>query len=103
MVQFNFIRPRNAVAAPPMPAPIYDISVRRQDGADIRLADYAGKVLLIVNTASRCGFTPQYAGLEQLQQRYGARGLVVLGFPCNQFLAQEPGSDAEIADFCSTH
>ena len=64
------------------------------------LADYAGKVLLIVNTASECGFTPQYAGLETLYQRYKDRGLVVLGFPCNQFGAQEPGSAPEIAGFC---
>ncbi len=85
-----------------MSASLYDIAVRRQDGSDLRLADYAGKVLLIVNTASRCGFTPQYAGLEQLHRSLGVRGLVVLGFPCNQFGAQEPGSDAEIADFCTT-
>ena len=64
------------------------------------LADYAGKVLLIVNTASHCGFTPQYEGLEALYQRFRERGLVVLGFPCNQFGAQEPGTPAEIASFC---
>jgi len=66
----------------------------------MRLAEYAGKVLLIVNTASRCGFTPQYAGLEKLYRMYKDRGLEVLGFPCNQFGAQEPGSAAEIGSFC---
>jgi len=65
------------------------------------LGDFAGQVLLIVNTASRCGFTPQYAGLEQLQRRYGAQGFSVLAFPCNQFGAQEPGDAAEIAHFCT--
>ncbi|MBK6742743.1 MAG: glutathione peroxidase [Hydrogenophilales bacterium] len=67
-----------------------------------RCYPHAGKVLLIVNVASRCGFTPQYAGLELLWRKYGARGLVVMGFPCNQFGAQEPGNATEIASFCST-
>jgi glutathione peroxidase len=75
--------------------------VRRPDGSLQRLADYAGQVLLIVNTASQCGFTPQYAGLEALWRRYRERGFAVLGFPCNQFGAQEPGSAEEIASFCS--
>ncbi len=66
------------------------------------LSDHAGKVLLIVNTASRCGFTPQYAGLEALHRRYADRGFAVLAFPCNQFGAQEPGDAAEIANFCTT-
>lgn len=79
---------------------VYDFSARRIDGSEQRLADYAGKVLLIVNVASQCGFTPQYAGLEALWRKYRDRGLVVLGFPCNQFGAQEPGSEGEIADFC---
>ncbi|WP_119153141.1 glutathione peroxidase [Caldimonas tepidiphila] len=70
------------------------------DGRPVRLADYRGRVLLLVNTASACGFTPQFAGLEQLWQRYRERGLVVLGFPCNQFGAQDPGSEAEITGFC---
>ncbi|PZO64652.1 MAG: glutathione peroxidase [Pseudoxanthomonas suwonensis] len=74
----------------------------RIDGQPQPLVDYAGKVLLIVNTASRCGFTPQYAGLQALWQRYRDRGLVVLGFPCDQFGHQEPGSEAEIAAFCRT-
>ncbi|MBS1802187.1 MAG: glutathione peroxidase [Acidobacteria bacterium] len=70
------------------------------DGQPKKLADYGGKVLLIVNTASQCGFTPQYAGLEKLYRSYKDRGLVVLGFPCNQFGAQEPGAAAEIGAFC---
>jgi glutathione peroxidase len=73
------------------------------DGRDTSLAEWQGQVLLIVNTASRCGFTPQYEGLEALQQRFGAKGFAVLGFPCNQFGAQEPGDAAEIASFCTTH
>ena len=80
---------------------VFDFSVRRADGSQQSLADYRGQVLLIVNTASRCGFTPQYAGLEALYRRYREQGLTVLGFPCNQFGAQEPGSAEEIASFCS--
>lgn len=83
-----------------MTATIHEFSTRTLDGKPLALADYAGKVLLIVNTASNCGFTPQYAGLEALQRKYAARGLVVLAFPCNQFGAQEPGSEAEIGAFC---
>jgi glutathione peroxidase len=79
-----------------------DLSVRTADGADVPLADYAGRVLLVVNTASKCGFTPQYDGLEALHRRYADRGLAVLAFPCNQFGAQEPGDAAEIATFCRT-
>ena len=77
-----------------------EFTVERLQGGTQSLADYAGKVLLIVNTASHCGFTPQYEGLEALYQRFRERGLVVLGFPCNQFGAQEPGTPAEIASFC---
>jgi glutathione peroxidase len=80
---------------------IYRISARSIDGRETSLGEYRGKVLLIVNTASRCGFTPQYRELEEIYQAYGERGLVVLGFPSNQFGGQEPGSDAEIAQFCS--
>ena len=69
-------------------------------GQPISMADYTGKLVLVVNTASHCGFTPQYAGLEALYKKYAAQGLVVLGFPCNQFGAQDPGSNAEIAQFC---
>ena len=79
---------------------IHDFTVRTIEGQPQALADYAGKVLLIVNVASRCGFTPQYAGLETLYRQYGGRGLVVLGFPCDQFGHQEPGSEAEIKEFC---
>jgi len=80
---------------------ITDFHVRAANGSDVDLSAYAGKVLLIVNTASKCGFTPQYEGLEALHRRYGERGLAVLGFPCNQFGGQEPGDAAEIARFCS--
>ena len=78
------------------------VSVRSADGSNKSLGDYAGNVLLIVNVASRCGFTKQYAGLEALNQSYGAKGLKVLGFPCNDFGAQEPGTLEEIKSFCST-
>ncbi|KKC27112.1 glutathione peroxidase [Sphingomonas sp. SRS2] len=81
---------------------IYDFTARAIDGADVSLADYRGKVLLIVNTASKCGFTPQYEGLETLHEQLADQGLVILGFPCNQFRAQEPGDEAEIAAFCAT-
>ena len=80
---------------------ITDFHVRAADGSDADLSAYAGKVLLIVNTASKCGFTPQYEGLEALHRRYATRGFEVLGFPCNQFGAQEPGDAGEIAQFCS--
>lgn len=81
---------------------IYAFTAETIDGRPAPLADYRGKVLLIVNTASKCGFTPQYAGLEQLYRTHAGRGLVVLGFPCNQFGAQEPGDPEEIKTFCST-
>ncbi len=80
---------------------LHDFSVKAPDGRDCSLADYAGKVVLIVNTASKCGFTPQYTGLEALYERYRERGLVILGFPCNQFGHQEPGNAAEIGEFCT--
>jgi glutathione peroxidase len=82
---------------------IYDFSAKSLAGEDTALKQFAGKVLLIVNTASACGFTPQYKGLEALQQKYGARGFSVLGFPCNQFGRQEPGNAAEIGEFCSSN
>ena len=81
---------------------LYDISARDITGAERALADYRGKVLLVVNVASRCGFTPQYTGLEALYRKYHDRGFEVLGFPCNQFGSQEPGSEADIQGFCST-
>ena len=80
---------------------IYDFSVKTRKGEDKSLADYKGKVLLIVNTATGCGFTPQYAGLEELYQKYHQAGLEILDFPCNQFGHQAPGSDEEIHAFCT--
>lgn len=80
---------------------IYDHDVTGLDGSPADLHDYEDKVALIVNVASKCGLTPQYEGLEQLQKTYGDRGFTVLGFPCNQFLGQEPGTNEEIATFCS--
>ncbi len=77
-----------------------DFTARAIQGTEVPLSTYAGQVVLVVNTASQCGFTPQYAGLEKLWTRYGPEGLVVLGFPCDQFGHQEPGEEAEIADFC---
>lgn len=81
-------------------ASIYDFSAKAIDGSEVSFDDYRFKVLLIVNTASRCGFTPQYEGLEKLHEEFADRGLRVLGFPCNQFSEQEPGDEAEIANFC---
>ena len=81
---------------------INDIAVKDIDGKDASLKDYQGKVLLIVNVASKCGFTTQYKGLEAVYEKYKDKGLVVLGFPCNQFAHQEPGTDAEIKQFCSS-
>jgi glutathione peroxidase len=80
---------------------IYDITVKDIDGSDVSLANYKGKVLLIVNVASKCGLTPQYEGLEALYQKYKDQGLEILAFPCNQFLGQEPGTNEEIQSFCS--
>jgi glutathione peroxidase len=79
---------------------VYDYKAKSLDGREVPLSDYRDKVLLIVNTASQCGFTPQYAGLEELYKTYQDKGLAVLGFPCNQFGAQEPGTSAEIGTFC---
>jgi glutathione peroxidase len=81
---------------------IYDVQVKTLEGTPETLGDHAGKALLIVNVASACGLTPQYEGLQKLQETYGDRGFEVLGFPCNQFLEQEPGDAAEIREFCST-
>ena len=79
---------------------IYDFKGLTSKGKEIYFKDFEGKVLLIVNTASKCGFTPQFAGLEELNQKYKDKGLVVIGFPCNQFKEQDPGSDSEIEEFC---
>jgi glutathione peroxidase len=80
----------------------YDFTAKTLTGVDKPLTDYRGEVLLVVNVASRCGFTPQYTGLEALYRKHHARGFEVLGFPCNQFGSQEPGTEAEIGQFCST-
>ncbi len=79
----------------------YDFKAKDIDGKDVSLADYKGKAILVVNVASKCGFTPQYSGLEKLWRDYSDKGLVVLGFPCDQFGHQEPGDEAEIKNFCS--
>lgn len=80
---------------------IYDFKAKTIDGKEVPLSNYKGKALLIVNVASKCGFTPQYEGLEKLYKDYQAKGLEVLGFPCNQFGSQEPGTEAEIQSFCT--
>ena len=82
---------------------IYDHSINRLDGSPLDLHEYEDKALLIVNVASKCGLTPQYEGLEQLHEKYGSRGFEVLGFPCNQFMGQEPGTAEEIREFCDTN
>ncbi|WP_033219437.1 glutathione peroxidase [Kitasatospora phosalacinea] len=81
---------------------LFELPIRTLAGEPSSLGEYRGKVLLLVNVASKCGLTPQYAGLERLQEKYGERGFTVLGFPCNQFMGQEPGSAEEIQEFCST-
>ena len=82
---------------------IYDFTVKNNKGEDVSLSEYKGKVLLIVNVASKCGYTKQYSGLQVLYEKYKDQGLVVLGFPCNQFANQEPGTDAEILSFCQVN
>lgn len=82
---------------------IYDFTVKDIDGKDQKLEQYKGKAIMIVNVASRCGFTPQYAGLQKIYQQYRDKGLVILGFPANNFLGQEPGSNEEIKQFCSVN
>ncbi len=83
-----------------MSADLFQIPCQRIDGSEADLSEFRGKVLLIVNVASKCGFTPQYKGLEELHQKYRDRGFEVLGFPCNQFLSQEPGDASQISEFC---
>lgn len=82
---------------------LYDFTVTASNGSEVDLAQYRGQVVLVVNTASKCGFTPQFAGLEELWQRYREQGLMVLGFPCNQFASQDPGSNDEIVEFCQVN
>jgi len=82
---------------------LYDLEAKLISGHDISLSEYRGQVMLIVNTASKCGFTPQYKELEGFYQKYNKKGFVVLGFPCNQFMAQEPGDDMDIQAFCKTN
>jgi glutathione peroxidase len=84
-------------------ASIYDFTAKSLQGKDVALAEYRGQPMLIVNTASKCGFTPQFEGLEKLYEQHRDKGLVVLGFPCNQFGAQEPGSEEEIGAFCQAN
>lgn len=91
-----------AKANPAAKGRVHQFTLKTIDGKDKSLADYKGKTLLVVNVASECGLTPQYEGLENLQKKYGARGLRVLGFPANEFGAQEPGSNAQIMQFCKT-
>ena len=88
------------MSTPSSAATVYDFQAPSISGKNIALSDFKGSVMLIVNTASKCGFTPQFGGLEALHQTYAAKGLVVVGFPCNQFGSQDPGADAEIAEFC---
>src|SRR5690348_2213241 len=79
---------------------IYDFNVKTIDGEEVKLDKYKGKVMLIVNTASKCGFTPQFSDLEKLYDKYNEQGLEILGFPCNQFAEQEPGNNTEVKNFC---
>jgi glutathione peroxidase len=81
----------------------YSYSMKNIDGADVSLENYKGKVLLVVNTASKCGYTPQYEGLQEIYEKYSEQGLEILGFPANNFMGQEPGTDEEIKEFCSTN
>src|SRR5580698_5598051 len=81
---------------------IYDFTMKSIDGQQVSLGSYSGKVVLLVNVASKCGFTPQYTGLESIYEKYKDKGLVILGFPCNQFNKQEPGTDDEIEQFCTS-
>lgn len=85
------------------PTAIYDLEFTNNRGENVSLADYAGKPILIVNTASKCGFTPQYEGLQKLNEEFREQGLIVLGFPCDQFAHQEPGNDQEINEFCKVN
>ena len=89
-------------SAPPAEKSVYEFTMRDIDGKDVKLNTYKGKVVMIVNVASKCGYTPQYEGLQALYEKNKDRGLVILGFPANNFMGQEPGTEAEIKEFCST-
>ncbi len=102
-VQFSFAQSNNAKEKKVMEKVIFDFTAKSNKGQDIDFANYKGKVLLIVNTASKCGFTPQYKELEELNKKYADKGLVVIGFPCDQFGHQEPGTDSEIETFCQVN
>ncbi len=91
------------MSSPSPNATVYDFDAKAITGKDISLAEFKGKVMLIVNTASKCGFTPQFGGLEELHKTYAGKGLAVLGFPCNQFGSQDPGANGEIAEFCQVN
>ena len=93
----------NQVALNSTTQTFYDFSALNMQGKEIKLSDYKGKIVLVVNTASKCGFTPQFAGLEELYKKYSSRGFVVLGFPSNQFANQDPGSNEEILEFCKAN
>lgn len=88
-------------ATPPLEKSIYDFTMKNIDGKDVKLNTFKGKVVMIVNTASKCGYTPQYEGLQSMYDKYKDRGLVILGFPANNFMGQEPGTEAEIKEFCT--
>ncbi len=92
--------PAPKASAPTKPMSVYNFKLKNLAGTEVDLSKYKGKTLLIVNTASKCGFTKQYAGLQKLHEKYGKDGLAILGFPANNFGSQEPGSDAEIGEFC---
>ncbi len=100
IVPFSSAQSNNAKKNEVMEKVIFDFTAKSNKGQDIDFAQYKGKVLLIVNTASKCGFTPQYKELEELNKKYADKGLVVIGFPCDQFGHQEPGTDSEIESFC---
>lgn len=102
LLTFLFLNCKSESKVVPETNSVYDYSVIDIEGNEVHLIDYKGKVLLIVNTASECGFTSQYEGLQALQEKYKDQGVVVLGFPCNQFGGQEPGSSEEIKEFCES-
>lgn len=99
--KYGFILDPSPTAAPPE-SNIYEFTMKDIDGKDVKLDAYKGKVVMVVNTASKCGYTPQYEGLEAIYKKYKDQGFVVIGFPANNFMSQEPGTEAEIKEFCTT-